>query len=560
MEYNNENKINNNNLYKMNEEYKSVDSIDNEIINLDTQNKDSNILNDEKNEFSNYTNIDESLNNITQDILISDIQSLPLTSNSVNNSNKNQSFNSNKSYYKHNVNYNDNNQTNINNENYYYRNNIENFNKTTSKINEECLSIENNYTNKTNTNCLNYNDNNQLNSKLLVEIFNKEFVRLIQSNKEFLYLLIFSIIYFFIILFEFISGILLSNINILSDSFFNIFKSLSFIIALISILLSKSYSFSKFFSTDYNSFLSINRIELLSAITNCITLIIVSIYMTLSALHMVTENKQEEDELLNMSNNSNPSIINKYKNKHNHFHLQKETLVNFNLYFYVIKILFDTAYLLVFSDYIIHQSINIKLMLFKINNSSNLLDTSLNKLSKAKSLIKEFNSHFDNLNILSVCVLTDLISTLVMHIGIYLVYNSFEKVYMIGCFINLFTVSVLITPVLYSLICVFMYMKYPLYTPLYKEVHKKLSLNEDILNFNSIYNDSSSNNNNSNNNNNRSSDIKWAMISQNELVCYMKLTVKSLYFDKEALKNEIYECGKTIGVNIKILMDTIVNN
>ena len=50
------------------------------------------------------------------------------------------------------------------------------------------------------------------------------------------------------------------------------------------------------------------------------------------------------------------------------------------------------------------------------------------------------------------------------------------------------------------------------------------------------------------------------MISQNELVCYMKLTVKSLYFDKEALKNEIYECGKTIGVNIKILMDTIVNN
>lgn len=339
----------------------------------------------------------------------------------------------------------------------------------------------------------------------------KDFMRLFNSNEEFKMLSIYTGIFILIGLLEFLLGLFLSEVNIIADSFFHNFKSLSFLITLFSILICKSSLFSSHNNNDFKR----GRIELIAALTNCILLIIVAMYMALNSLHMLTDTPSDSKE--------------HYENE--------QTLLSFFSNFMVVKILFGTFYLLSFSDYIVHPSLMIKIKLqrtYKEWKAFNKINSK--QLSNASEEIKAYNSHSENLNILTVSILTDLISVLIMYIMLFMIGGHYERVYLIGCFLNLFSISVLVSPIFFSLITIFMQGKNSMFTGIYEDVAKKISLNESIKSFN----------------------IKWAMITQNEITCFVKAKINTITLDKEAFKQEIVEIGKNCGVNITPLLETIL--
>ena len=67
--------------------------------------------------------------------------------------------------------------------------------------------------------------------------------KLIKNNKEIMLILIFIIILFSAMTFEFFYGLSYGQVDIISDSFFNMFKTLSFVITALSILFSKYFNF-----------------------------------------------------------------------------------------------------------------------------------------------------------------------------------------------------------------------------------------------------------------------------------------------------------------------------
>ena len=67
--------------------------------------------------------------------------------------------------------------------------------------------------------------------------------KLIKNNKEIMLILIFIIILFSAMIFEFFYGLSYGQVDIISDSFFNMFKTLSFVITALSILFSKYFNF-----------------------------------------------------------------------------------------------------------------------------------------------------------------------------------------------------------------------------------------------------------------------------------------------------------------------------
>ena len=115
---------------------------------------------------------------------------------------------------------------------------------------------------------------------------------------------------------EFISAIIMGDSDIISDGFFNIFKTISFLISCLSILFNHMYS---------NTYLFLSqRIELVAALVSMIFVVIVSVYMILQALHLVTD-----DDI-----RIPPAV-----------YLQ---------WLYMLKVIVDLYSLLCFSDYIIH--------------------------------------------------------------------------------------------------------------------------------------------------------------------------------------------------------------
>ena len=221
--------------------------------------------------------------------------------------------------------------------------------------------------NKNSFNDATFNENN-LNSEISkVKIFQVTKF-LFSTNPRFKLVVIISFSLIILTIYEFYKGIQLENKEIISDGFFNSFKTISFIISFLSIVLNEIINRKK------NN--KIKRIELLSALIINIFLMIVSIYMLLQALHIVTD----EHEI-------NPPKI-------------------FFTNLYIIKIIIDILPLFILFKYILHIETRIKFFLWRKPN----------QLKECSNLIKLWNNHFENMNSLTKYLLSDLVSSLLFFI------------------------------------------------------------------------------------------------------------------------------------------------
>jgi Co/Zn/Cd efflux system component len=284
--------------------------------------------------------------------------------------------------------------------------------------------------------------------------------RLMKTNEEFFYLVIFLAIWLCLIFSEFLYGVSQSKVHIISDSFFNLFKSISILITVFSILFTRVFHF--------NSVFLKNRIELISALSNIIFLLIVSMYMCLQALHIITE--------------TNDGDMPEHSHHADHEGDEKGT-INFFKNFFIFKIVVDVVIILNLSDYILHPSIQIKLFLWKKSHSwKNLDEFDLDNLKESKHLIKIWNNHFENMNALSINMCSDLASSILFLIWFYLSKDQhFEYAYCIISIINLIIVIVLINPVLNSLFRILMQGKTEVYESFYQKMQTEISYYEGCL-------------------------------------------------------------------------------
>ena len=269
--------------------------------------------------------------------------------------------------------------------------------------------------------------------------------QLLKKNLTFQVIVFLFIAWILITFVEFISALIMGDNDIISDGFFNIFKTISFLISCLSILFNHMYS-------NTYSFL-VPRIELMASLVSIIFLVIVSVYMLLQALHLVTE---EEDRI--------PSSL----------YLQ---------WLYVIKVIVDLLALLGFSEYIIHPSVQVKLQLWKyIKVWKRLNDITFEELKKVTNLRKLWNNHFENMNALCASLISDLISSLFFVI-FFSVFDSqyYSRAYMIISLINFGAVLFLVGPLFNSVLKIFMQGKSELYESFYRKLNQEVTYFEGSL-------------------------------------------------------------------------------
>ena len=280
---------------------------------------------------------------------------------------------------------------------------------------------------------------------------------------------------------EFISAIIMGDSDIISDGFFNIFKTISFLISCLSILFNHMYS---------NTYLFLSqRIELVAALVSMIFVVIVSVYMILQALHLVTD-----DDI-----RIPPAV-----------YLQ---------WLYMLKVIIDLSALLCFSDYIIHPSIQVKLQLWKfVKIWKKLNNITFEELKKITNLRKQWNNHFENMNALCASIISDLLSSLFFLI-FFSVFDTvyYARAYMIISIFNFFAVLCLVNPLFYSVLRIFMQGKSELYESFYRKINQELTYFEGSLGVRNI---------------------KFWMISQNYIKGQIKIySTKNI--DRNKLKNKI---------------------
>ena len=280
---------------------------------------------------------------------------------------------------------------------------------------------------------------------------------------------------------EFISAIVMGDSDIISDGFFNIFKTISFLISCLSILFNHMYS---------NTYLFLSqRIELVAALVSMIFVVIVSVYMILQALHLVTD-----DDI-----RIPPAV-----------YLQ---------WLYMLKVIIDLSALLCFSDYIIHPSIQVKLQLWKfVKIWKKLNNITFEELKKITNLRKQWNNHFENMNALCASIISDLLSSLFFLI-FFSVFDTvyYARAYMIISIFNFFAVLCLVNPLFYSVLRIFMQGKSELYESFYRKINQELTYFEGSLGVRNI---------------------KFWMISQNYIKGQIKIySTKNM--DRNKLKNKI---------------------
>ena len=280
---------------------------------------------------------------------------------------------------------------------------------------------------------------------------------------------------------EFISAIVMGDSDIISDGFFNIFKTISFLISCLSILFNHMYS---------NTYLFLSqRIELVAALVSMIFVVIVSVYMILQALHLVTD-----DDI-----RIPPAV-----------YLQ---------WLYMLKVIIDLSALLCFSDYIIHPSIQVKLQLWKfVKIWKKLNNITFEELKKITNLRKQWNNHFENMNALCASIISDLLSSLFFLI-FFSVFDTvyYARAYLIISIFNFFAVLCLVNPLFYSVLRIFMQGKSELYESFYRKIIQELTYFEGSLGVRNI---------------------KFWMISQNYIKGQIKIySTKNI--DRNKLKNKI---------------------
>ena len=295
---------------------------------------------------------------------------------------------------------------------------------------------------------------------------------------------------------EFISAIVMGDSDIISDGFFNIFKTISFLISCLSILFNHMYS---------NTYLFLSqRIELVAALVSMIFVVIVSVYMILQALHLVTD-----DDI-----RIPPAV-----------YLQ---------WLYMLKVIIDLSALLCFSDYIIHPSIQVKLQLWKfVKIWKKLNNITFEELKKITNLRKQWNNHFENMNALCASIISDLLSSLFFLI-FFSVFDTvyYARAYMIISIFNFFAVLCLVNPLFYSVLRIFMQGKSELYESFYRKINQELTYFEGSLGVRNI---------------------KFWMISQN----YIKGQIK-IYSTKNIDRNKLKNKVNSIVDEIELIADICV--
>ena len=351
-------------------------------------------------------------------------------------------------------------------------------------------------------------NSNNINENLL-NYFNFPLIKyygfqLIRKNTEFQAITFIFLIWIILTSFEFIFAFFLRNSIIISDAFFNTFKTISFLITCLSILYSHIFSSKNYFLHQ--------RIELIAALSNIIFLVIVSLYMLLESLHLITESHEHFD-----SDDDSENI----------FFLQ---------WVHIIKIIVDLISLLFFSDYILHPEIQIKLLLFKYCKEwKNLDQINYDQLKYICKKIKKWNNHVENMNSLCICLLSDLISSLLFVMFFYFFkHHYYNKFYMIISLINFIFILFSIKPLFYSIMKILMQGKNEIYNAFYFKLNKELSYYEGCLGV---------------------KEIKFWMIAQNEMKCYIKLYVKN-NFDKTKILNYINNLAKEIELNCEFSLQT----
>ena len=171
----------------------------------------------------------------------------------------------------------------------------------------------------------NYNTQNFF-TKISVNALLQFSKQLFPKNLEFQIIVFLFISWIIITTIEFLTALFIGDPILISDSFFNSFKTISFLITCLSIL------FTYIYSTN-NNFIII-RIELIAALTSIIFLVIVSVYMLLQGLHFLTED---------------------------HVMIPPITFLE---WLYIIKVIFDMIALFIFSDYILHPELQIKIYIY----------------------------------------------------------------------------------------------------------------------------------------------------------------------------------------------------
>ena len=321
--------------------------------------------------------------------------------------------------------------------------------------------------------------------------------QLLKKNLTFQVIVFLFLAWILITLFEFISALIMGEGDIISDGFFNTFKTISFLISCLSILFNHMYS-------NTYSFL-VQRIELSAALVSIIFLVIVSVYMLLQALHLVTE-----DEI----------------------HIPPDGYLQ---WLYVIKVIVDLIALLGFSEYIIHPSVQVKLQLWKyIKIWKKLSDITFEELKKVTNLRKLWNNHFENMNALCASLISDLVSSLLFVI-FFTIFDTkyYARGYMIISLINFISVLFLVDPLFHSVLKIFMQGKSELYESFYRKINQELTYFEGSLGV---------------------KNLKFWMISQNYIKGQIKIySTKNI--DRNKLKQAIHDIIDELSINADICIE-----
>jgi len=201
-------------------------------------------------------------------------------------------------------------------------------------------------------------------------------------------------------------------------------------------------------------------------------------YMFLQALHMITEDDHHEAEI----NNEEVETISFFKN------------------FFILKVIINVVGVLVFSDYIVHPSVQIKLLIWKKHRQwKQLKELTVENFQECRSLIKSWNNHFENMNSLTVNILSDLIASILFLISFYLSNDRhFEGAYFFISIVNLILLFVILAPLLSSIIRILMQGRSELYESFYNKLQQEISYFEGCLGL---------------------KDLKIWMVAQNDIKC-----------------------------------------
>ena len=254
-----------------------------------------------------------------------------------------------------------------------------------------------------------------------------------------------------------------------------------------------------------NNIFLVQRIELMAALTSIIFLVIVSVYMLLQALHLITD-----DDV-------------------------RIPPANYLQWLYVIKVIVDMLALLKFSDYIIHPSIQVKLELWKYSKMwKNLNDISIDELKKVSNLRKIWNNHFENMNALCASLISDLLCSLYFVLFFYVFETKYYgRGYLMISIINFFAVLFLVKPLFNSVLKIFMQGKSELYESFYRKLNQELTYFEGSLGV---------------------KHIKFWMVAQNYIKGQIKIySNKSI--DRNKLIQKIHEISDEIEINTDISIE-----